>query len=160
MTSNNFRIDPPFETKPPALRDIVNKHVMGYVWQRDKPFDVVTDSLIIAEKFGMLHKNILRAIEKCRIELSTQLKFELNQNLIDNSYLAGPEGRKRKERKVDITEFGFALLLLYINSPKARLISAEIIYRFFVLKSYIKGLKPNQLDALKGYYRKQIKKEG
>ena len=35
--------------------------------------------------------------------------------------------RKREYRKVDITEFGLTLLLLYINSSKARKISAEIL---------------------------------
>ena len=153
----NFEI--PFETRPPRLKDLVSRHIMGDVWIRDTPFGAVTDSLILAKKFGMEHKNILRSIDKCIVELSTQLKFELRNQLIENTHLSGPNGRKGNYRKVDITEFGLALLLLYINSPKARLISAEIIYRFFILKSYITGLNENQLGALKGYYRKQMKDE-
>jgi hypothetical protein len=62
-----------------------------------------------------------------------------------------------KTRKVDITEFGLVLLLLYLNSPKARQISAEILYRFFVLKTYVKGLTVSQIGAIKGYYRKQMR---
>lgn len=156
MTSN-FRIEIPFETRPPRLADLVNQHVMGDVWIRDTPFDAVTDSLIVAEKFDLKHGNVLRAIEKCKRELKGESKFELEKQFIENTYLAGPKGKKRKSRKVDITEFGLALLLLYINSPKARRISAEIIHRFIVLKTYIKGLSERQIGALKGYYRKQVK---
>ncbi len=154
---NNFKIEKPFESKPPRLKDLVNEHVMGDVWIRDTPFGPVTDSLRIAEHFDMKHQNILRSVDKCYSELSIELKFELNENLIENSYLGGAEGRKRKTRKVDITEFGLTLLLLYINSPKARKISAEILYRFFILKTYVAGLSENQIGALKGYYRKRMK---
>ena len=100
---SNFRIDVPFEKKPPRLKDLVNHHVMGDVWVRDTPFGAVTDTLRIAEKFDMSHKNVLRAVKKCRMELSTELKFELCENLIDNSYLSGPEGRKRKYPKGSIS---------------------------------------------------------
>lgn len=154
---NDFRIDVPFETRPPRLKDLVNNHVMGDVWVRDTPFGPVTDSLKIAEKFGMDHHNILRAIRKCQKELSIQLKFELNQNIIENKYLAGAEGRKRESVKYDITEFGLALLLLYINTPKARQISAEILYRFFILKTYLSHLNENQIGAIRGHYRKRMK---
>lgn len=153
----NFRMDKPFETRPPRLKDLVNQHVMGDVWIRDTPFGPVTDSLKIAEHFDMNHFHVLRAIDKCKAELSIQSKFGLNKNLIENSYLGGAKGRERDLRKIDITEFGLTLLLLYINSPKARMISAEILYRFFVLKTYLDGLNENQIGALKGYYRKQMK---
>ena len=154
---NNFRIEKPFETKPPRLKDLVNKHVMGDVWIRDTPFGPVTDSLRIAEHFDMRHHNVLRAIDKCNQELAIELKFELNKNFIENKYLGGAKGKERKNRKVDITEFGLMLLLLYINTPKARMISAEILYRFFILKNYLEGLNENQIGALKGYYRKRMK---
>lgn len=146
----------PFDTRPPRLKDLVNNHVMGDVWVRDTPFGPVTDSLIIAQRFEMEHRHVLRAIDKCREEL-VQPKFGLNQNLIENSYLGGSKGHKRKTRKVDITEFGLALLLLYINTPKARQISAEILYRFFILKTYIGGLTNDQTNALRGYYRQKMK---
>ena len=156
---NNFRIDKPFETKPPRLKDLVNEQIMGDVWIRDTPFGPVTDSLKIAEHFGIKHHNILRAIDKCNDELGTELKFEFCRNFIENRYLSGPETRQRKYRKVDITEFGLTLLLLYINTPKARRISAEILYRFFILKTYVEGLTENQIGALKGYYRKRMKEK-
>ena len=146
-----------FDTKPPRLKDLVNKHIMGDVWIRDTPFGAVTDSLVLARKFDIKHTHILRSIDKCIIELSTEPKFGLCSHLIENTHLSGPEGRKREYRKVDITEFGLALLLLYINTPKARRISAEIIYRFFILKNYVSGLNDRQLGALKGYYRKQMR---
>ena len=120
-------------------------------------FGAVTDSLKIAEHFDMSHAHVLRAIDKCKNELATKSKFGLCSNLIENKYLSGPKDRQRNYRKVDITEFGLTLLLLYINSPKARLISAEILYRFFILKNYLEGLSENQIGALKGYYRKRIK---
>jgi phage regulator Rha-like protein len=147
----------PFKEKPPRLKDLVNEHVMGDVWIRDTPFGPVTDSLKIAQKFGLEHTHVMRSVDKCLSELSTNSKLKLSENIIENNYSAGPEGRKRSYRKVDITEFGLALLLLYINSPKARSISAEILYRFFILKTYIEGLNERQIGAVKGYYRKKIK---
>jgi phage regulator Rha-like protein len=154
--TDHFRIDVPFETKPPRLKDLINKHVMGDVWVRDTPFGPVTDSLKIAEKFDMSHAHILRAIKKCNQELGTQSKFGLCSNLIKSSYLGGPKGRETKRVKYDITEFGLALLLLYINSPKARLISAEILYRFFILKTYLADMTRNQIGAIRGHYQKKI----
>lgn len=151
-----FSIHQPFETKPPRLKDLINNYVMGDVWLRDSPFSAVTDSLIIADRFELKHSNVLRSIEKLRAELSSNTKLNLENNLIENSYSAGPKGKVRQERKVDITEFGLALLLLYINTPKARQISAEILYRFFVLKTYVVGLNQEQIGAIKGYYRKQL----
>ena len=118
---------------------------------------VVTDSLKIAEHFKMSHPHLLRAKDKCNDELGTESKYGLCENLIENKYLSGPKGRLRSYRKVDITEFGLTLLLLYINTPKARRISAEILYRFFILKTYLDGLSENQIGALKGYYRKRMK---
>jgi phage regulator Rha-like protein len=146
-----------FKENPPRLKDLVNEHVMGDVWIRDTPFGPVTDSLKIAEKFKIDHKYVIRAVDKCIDELSTNPKFQLSENLIENKYYAGPEGRKRVYRKVDITEFGLALLLLYINTPQARTISAEILYRFFILKTYLNGLNERQIGAIRGYYRKKMK---
>ena len=155
--TDDFRIEIPFETKPPRLKDLVNNHIMGDVWVRDTPFGPVTDSLKIAEKFDIDHKNVLRAIKKCETELGTQLKFELCKNIIENSYLGGPKGRESKRLKYDITEFGLALLLLYINTPKARIVSAEILYRFFILKTYLTDMSENQIGAIRGHYRKKMK---
>lgn len=154
--TDDFRIEIPFETKPPRLKDLVNNHIMGDVWVRDTPFGPVTDSLKIAEKFEMNHHHVLRAIKKCKDELGTQSKFGLCSNIIENNYLGGPLGRKTKRLKYDITEFGLALLLLYISTPKARLISAEILYRFFILKTYLTGMSKNQIGALKGHFQKKM----
>ncbi|HXH31108.1 MAG TPA: Rha family transcriptional regulator [Bacteriovoracaceae bacterium] len=154
--ADKFPLERPFELKPPRLKDLVNRYVMGDVWLRDSPFGPVTDSLTISERFNLKHSNVLRAINKCRSELSSNSNYGLEDNLIESSYLAGAQGRERNERKVDITEFGLVLLLLYINSPQARQISAEILYRFFVLKTYVLGLNERQVGAIKGYYRKQI----
>ncbi len=87
--TDDFRIEVPFETKPPRLKDLINNHVMGDVWVRDTPFGPVTDSLRIAEKFEMEHKHVLRSIKKCLAELSTQPKFGPRKNLIENRYLPG-----------------------------------------------------------------------
>ena len=154
---SDFKIDIPFETKPPRLKELVNQALMGDVWIRDTPFGPVTDSLTIAIKFDLTHHNVLRAITKVNNELGENQKFQIDKNFIESHYKAGPDGREKKTRKVDITEFGLVLLLLYLNSPKARQISAEILYRFFVLKTYVKGLNEAQIGAIKGYYRKQIK---
>ncbi len=70
--------------------------------------------------------------------------------------MAGPFGREKKTRKVDITEFGLVLLLLYLNSPNARQLSAAILYRFFILKTYVTGLMESQFGVIRGYYRKRL----
>ena len=155
----NFRIDRPFEVKPPRLKDLVNNYFMGEVWVRDSPFGPVTDSLTIAEKFKIKHSNVLRAIQKCRGELMFNPSYHLENHLVQSFYYAGAKGKQRLEPKYDISEFGLALLLLYINSPKARQISAEILYRFFILKTYLEGLNEQQIGAIKGFYRKQIRKQ-
>ena len=155
--SSSFRVHKPFEKRPPRLKDLISSHIMGDVWVRDSPFGAVTDSLVLAEKFSMKHHNILRAIAKCRRELGEKSHYRLEENLIEAIRLVGAEGRKRKERKVDITEFGLALLLLYINSPKARQISADILFRFFILKTYVQGLNERQIGALRGYYRSHMR---
>ena len=154
---SNFRINRPFDTRPPRLKDLINEYVMGNVWVRDTPFGPVTDSLVLSKHFNISHSHILRAIDKCKNELGTESKYGLCDNLIENNYLSGPKGRERNYRKVDITEFGLSILLLYINTPKARQISAEIIYRFFILKTYLNGLKAGQLETLKGYYKRKMK---
>lgn len=148
-----------FSKNAPRLKDLVNQHIMGDVWLRDTPFGPVTDSLILARKFKIEHNKLLRSINKCRKELLDETKYDLHNNLIENKHTAGPKGRERVERKVDVTEFGLVLLLLYINSPHARRISAEILYRFFVLQTYVKGLTQNQIGAIKGYYRKKLREE-
>ena len=153
----NRKVPTPFDIRPPRLKDLVNQHIMGDVWLRDTPFGAVTDSIILEKKFGIKHSNILRAINKCRAELSHESNYELEKHFIESMHLVGPKGRVRNERKVDVTEFGLALLLLYINSPKARQISAEILYRFLILQTYIKGLTQNQIGAIRGYYRKRHK---
>jgi len=79
------------------------------------------------------------------------------KNLIKNSYIGGAEGKQRQYLKYDITEFGLALLLLYINTPKARIISAEILYRFFILKTYLDGMSEQQIGAVRGHYRRRMK---
>ena len=152
-----FKVSEPFATRPPSLKDLVNQHIMGDVWVRDTPLGPVTDSYVLAKKFGLTHGNILRSINKCNNELASEPKYNLKKNLIESHHLAGPLSKPRKVRKVDITEFGLVLLLLYINSPKARQISAEILYRFFVLNTYVKGLTDLQIGAIRGYYRKQFK---
>ena len=60
--SSDFKIDIPFDTKPLRLKELVNKALMGEVWIRYTPFEPVTDSMIVANKFGLTHHNVLRAI--------------------------------------------------------------------------------------------------
>jgi len=159
LMTSNFKIEIPFDAKPPKLKELVNQALMGEVWIRDTPFGPITDSITVAKKFDLLHHNVLRAIAKVHDELGETGKFQIDQNFIESHYMAGPIGREKKTRKVDITEFGLVLLLLYLNSPKARQISAEILYRFFVLKTYVKGLSEAQIGAIKGYYRQQMKEK-
>lgn len=145
------------KSKPSSLKDLTNQHEIDDLWLNNTPIGAVTDSIMLAKKFDLPHKNILRAIDKCISELLHEAKYKLNENLTENYYIAGSKGRERKARKVDITEFGLLLLLLYINTAKARKISAEILYRFLVLKTDLIGLTDIQVEAIKQHYRQQIK---
>lgn len=73
--SSNFKIDLPFDTKPPRLKELVNQTLMGEVWIRDTPFGPVTDSVTVAIKFELTHRNVLRAIAKVHIELGESSKL-------------------------------------------------------------------------------------
>ncbi len=57
-----FKINIPFDTKPPRLKELVNQTLMGDVWIRDTPFGPVTDSVTIANKFDL---NI-NSIKNCK----------------------------------------------------------------------------------------------
>jgi hypothetical protein len=96
---SRFRIDVPFETRPPRLKDLVDQYVMGDVWIRDTPFGPVTDSNVIAERFNLKHLNVLRAISKCRSELGDVASYQLDKNLIESHRWVGPKGKQREERK-------------------------------------------------------------
>jgi phage regulator Rha-like protein len=65
-----FKVSESFLTKPPRLKDLVNQHIMGDVWIRDTPFGSITDSLVLAKKFGLTYGKILRSIDKCKAELA------------------------------------------------------------------------------------------
>jgi phage regulator Rha-like protein len=73
--SSDFKIDIQFEAKPPRLKELINKALMGDVWIRDTPFGPVTDSIVVAKKFGLTHYNVLRAISKVHTELGGTKKF-------------------------------------------------------------------------------------
>ena len=79
------------------------------------------------------------------------------KTFLGNKYLGGAKGKERQNLKYDITEFGLAPLLLYISTPKARLISAENLYRFFILKSFLSDMSENEIGAIRGHYRKKMK---
>jgi hypothetical protein len=51
--SSDFKIDIPFDAKPPRLKELVNKALMGDVWIRDTPFGPVTDSIIVAKNLDL-----------------------------------------------------------------------------------------------------------
>ena len=51
--SSDFKIDIPFDAKPPRLKELVNKALMGDVWIRDTPFGPVTDSMIVAKNLDL-----------------------------------------------------------------------------------------------------------
>jgi len=91
---SKFRIEKPFETRPPRLKDLVNAHVMGDVRVRDSPFGAVTDSLKIAEHFEINHKHILRSIDKCILELGTEPNLDFVQTSLKTSTYQGQKVEK------------------------------------------------------------------
>ncbi len=52
---------------------------------------------------------------------------KVNEKIVENSYLGGAKSKVRHNLKYDITEFGLALLLFYINTPKVRLILSMVL---------------------------------
>ncbi len=146
MEKNNLKFYAPVEYKSSSFQNMEN------FWQSRLPLDKVADSLMMAKKFSIKHDKILRAIDKCRQELSICAKFKLHEHLKESNYWGGARGKERPVRKVDITEFGLAILLLYIKSPKARRISSQIMYRIFKAQSCTDGIDREQLDYLKEFF--------
>jgi phage regulator Rha-like protein len=60
--------------------------LIGDVWIRDTPFGPVTDSMIVANKFGLTHHNVLRAISKVHDELDDNSKLKIDDNFIESYY--------------------------------------------------------------------------
>ena len=57
---DNFKIDIPFETKPPRLKDLVNNHVMGDVqwnWLRSPNLGYVKTLLKTANQQALTAEN-------------------------------------------------------------------------------------------------------
>ena len=67
-------------------------------------------------------------------------------------YAAGKKHPYRKNCQEIITAAAAGEMEVNTNTE----VFQEILYRFFVLKTYVGGLNERQIGAIKGYYRKQM----
>ena len=102
--SSDFKIDIPFDTKPLRLKELVNKALMGEVWIRYTPFEPVTDSMIVANKFGLTHHNALRAISKVHTEFGETKKFRIAENFNVSHYMTLLINRFRRTSRYVVLE--------------------------------------------------------
>jgi len=99
---------------------------------------VFTDSLSIAEAFGKLHKNVIRAIKKMPQDDFNQLNFE------PVSYLAA-NGEKRS--MYNITRDGFSMLVMGFTGKDAYKWKVQFIEAFNFMESKLRGTATPALPA-------------
>ena len=118
------------------IRDIPKGRKNGIVQMRDgKP---VTTSLIVAEKFGKLHKNVIRDIEnlECPEEFSG-LNFE------PGSYT---DAQNQERPMYLITRDGFTLLAMGFTGKEAMAWKLKYIHAFNEMEKMIQGRHYTQLS--------------
>ncbi|MGL6100693.1 MAG: Rha family transcriptional regulator [Fusobacteriaceae bacterium] len=86
----------------------------------------VTDSLMVAEYFGKVHKTIIRNIETL-LETSAQNCANLNGWFLVSEY---KDSYGRNQKKYDLTRDGFSLLVMGFTGSKALKFKIEFINQF------------------------------
>lgn len=112
----------------------------------------MTTSLVIAEKFGKRHKNVLRAIRNLDIpEDFRQLNFE--PTLFD---VPGPNGTVRHEECFNITRDGFSFLAMGFTGKEAAAWKVKFITAFNAMERALR-----QQDAYRFTFEwKQARENG
>ncbi len=107
--------------------------------------EATISSLKVAERFGKLHKNVLRDIENlgCSDEFR-RLNFEPTINKVK-----GPKGAIRDEPMYQITRDGFAILAMGFTGPEAMKWKEAYIDAFnYLLKAHITSLQEKAVHVM------------
>jgi anti-repressor protein len=108
-----------------------------------KEEQVLTDSFLVAQKMNIRHDNVLRDIEVHIAKLNkageqefAMLNFE--ESHYTNDYAVGI-AKNRKYKKYNMTEDGFALVIMSYVSPSALAMKVAFIAEFKKMKEYIQN---------------------
>lgn len=90
-------------------------------------------SLDIADRFGVKHKNVLQAIEKCFDELKSQ---PVTAQFADSEFLESTyiDAGNRPRKMYLLSEEGFAMSVFLFKTPQARLWQTRYIMQFKVMR--------------------------
>lgn len=109
--------------------------------------NVVTNSLLVAEKFGKRHDDVLKAIRK--MECSDKFRA---RNFADSSYKSA---QNKDLPMVVMTKDGFSILVMGFTGKQAMQFKEDFINAFALMESI---LKQKQKDPLKGYTQRILSK--
>jgi len=98
---------------------------------------VFTDSLILAEKFGKEHKNVLADIENQIDKLGEANEKEFSRLNFQLSYYINDRGRKYP--KYDLTEDAFAIVAMSYITPEAMKMKVRFIEEFKLMRQQLSG---------------------
>ena len=95
-----------------------------------------TTSLMVAEVFGKLHKNVLQSID----ELDCSAEFRrLNFQPSERQVVTGSNFGPRQERFFEITKNGFVFLVMGYTGAKAAQFKEAYIARFDAMEAQLQG---------------------
>jgi len=97
--------------------------------------DLVTDSQIVAEQFGKLHKDVLRAVT-----VLVKDKPDLERNFAPEIYsVPTGKGGQRQARMVVMDETGFLMLMMGFTGTKARDVQLRFVREFQRMRALLHG---------------------
>jgi Rha family phage regulatory protein len=91
--------------------------------------DIKTTSLLVAEKFGKRHGDILRTIDNIQTQVS-DFFYKRNFALIENETVLAASGGVRKDRAFEMTKNGFMFLVMGFTGKQAAQIKEAYINAF------------------------------
>lgn len=108
--------------------------------------NVVTTSLLVAEKFGKRHEDVLRAVKN--LECSAEFHERNFALMVENKQL--PQGGSTKAHNVMMTRDGFSFLVMGFTGEKAAKFKEDFINAFNQMEQSLKAQLPQDyLSALK-----------
>lgn len=149
-----------FDARPKKITEILANHFDKKIWKEDASVGIRIESLVLAQSLNVHHDRVLRGIDNCRQDIMFKSEYRFDENFSLGFYYDEIDCRLSLDPKFFISEFGMALLVVHINSSKARQIASEIFYRLFILRNTIDGFSDEQTNSVRRFFRKQMRKEG
>lgn len=97
----------------------------------------LTSSLLVAEKFGKRHADVLRAVDDLLSKLSEN-ECERNFAILETRQITMPNGGARDERVMAMTRDGFTLLVMGFTGKKALKFKLDYIAAFNDMEKQLK----------------------